>query len=133
MEDLITGSMGESYILQDRITLRRLEKEYSQALKDLRTRLNDIESRSTELQENQFSTTTKLKGQQIVGLTDGRRANFSVVSRTRLTFETSFSQKDLLVTQLESGNNGGDAVGLAQKQDANLLGKRWYFCECWGT
>ena len=132
VEGLITGSMGDRYILQDRITLRRLEKEYSQALQDLRTRLNDIESRSAELQDNQFSTTTKLKGQQIVGLTDGRRANFTVASRTRLTFETSFSQKDLLVTQLESGNNGGDAVGLAQKQDANLLGSDGIFANAGG-
>ena len=130
--DLISGSISDSYILQDRITLRRLEKEYSQALKDLRTRLNDLESRSAELQDNQFSTTTKLKGQQIVGLTDGRRANFTVVSRTRLTFETSFSQKDLLVTQLESGNNGGDAVGLAQKEDANLLGSDGIFANAGG-
>ncbi len=130
--DLIADSINDRYIQQDRITLRRLQKEYSQALQDLRTRLNDIESRSAELQENQFSTTTKLKGQQIVGLTDGRRANFTVVSRTRLTFETSFSQKDLLVTQLESGNNGGDAVGLAQKEDANLLGSDGIFANAGG-
>ena len=132
VEDLIASSVSEKYILQDRITLQRLQKEYSQALKDLRTRVNDIESRSSKLQANQFSTTTKLKGQQIVGLTDGRRANFTVVSRTRLTFETSFSQKDLLVTQLESGNNGGDAVGLAQKEDANLLGSDGIFANAGG-
>lgn len=132
VEDLITSSTGDRYILRDRITLQRLQKEYSQALQDLRTRLNDIESRSTELQKNQFSTTTKLKGQQIVGLTDGRRANFTMASRTRLTFETSFSQKDLLITQLESGNNGGDAVGLAQKQDANLLGSDGIFANAGG-
>ncbi len=132
VEGYIATSIGESNILQDRITLRRLQKEYSQALQDLRTRLNDIESRSSKLQANQFSTTTKLKGQQIVGLTDGRRANFTVVSRTRLTFETSFSQKDLLVTQLESGNNGGDAVGLAQKEDANLLGSAGVFANAGG-
>ncbi|MBV6627421.1 MAG: carbohydrate porin [Rivularia sp. (in: Bacteria)] len=122
VEDAIATSISDRYIQQDKITLRRLQKEFAQALRDLRTRLNDIDSRSSELQANQFSTTTKLKGQQIVGLTDGRGANFTVVSRTRLTFETSFSQKDLLVTQLESGNNGGDAVGLAQKEDGNLLG-----------
>ncbi|WP_414622145.1 iron uptake porin [Calothrix sp. CCY 0018] len=132
VEDAIAGSVGNANILQDRITLQRLQKEYSQALQDLRTRVNDIESRSSELQANQFSTTTKLKGQQIVGLTDGRNANFTVVSRTRLTFETSFSQKDLLITQLESGNNGGDAVGLAQKEDANLLGSDGIFANAGG-
>ncbi|MEO0843243.1 MAG: iron uptake porin [Cyanobacteria bacterium J06643_5] len=132
VNELITSSSNIRKIQQDRITLQRLEKEYRQALQDLRTRLNDIDSRSSELQANQFSSTTKLKGQQIVGLTDGRNANFTVVSRTRLTFETSFSQKDLLVTQLESGNNGGDAVGLAQKEDANLLGSDGIFANAGG-
>ena len=122
IESTIANVIGDKYLVQDKITLRRLETEYSQALQDLRTRLNDIESRSENLQANQFSTTTKLTGQQIIGVTDGRKANSTVVSRTRLTFSTSFSPKDLLVTQLESGNNGGDAVGLAQKQDLNLLG-----------
>ena len=132
MEESIATSVNDRYLQEDKVTLRRLQEEFGQALQDLRTRLNDIESRSSELQANQFSTTTKLKGQQIVGLTDGRRANFTVVSRTRLTFETSFSQKDLLVTQLESGNNGGDAVGLAQKEDFNLLGSNGVFANAGG-
>jgi len=132
VEETIATTITDKYIEQDRITLRRLQKEFGQALQQLRTRLDDIESRSSQLQANQFSTTTKLKGQQIVGVTDGRNANFSAVSRTRLTFLTSFSQKDLLVTQLESGNNGGDAVGLAQKQDSNLLGSNGTFANAGG-
>ena len=128
----LIATTNDRYILQDRITLRRLEKEYRQALQDLRPRLDDIASRTSEIRANQVSTTTKLKGQHIVGLTDGRKANFTVVSRTRLTFETSFSQKDLLVTQLESGNNGGDAVGLAQKEDDNLLGSAGTFANAGG-
>ncbi|MEL7246528.1 MAG: iron uptake porin, partial [Cyanobacteria bacterium J06573_2] len=67
VNELITSSSNIRKIQQDRITLQRLEKEYRQALQDLRTRLNDIDSRSSELQANQFSSTTKLKGQQIVG------------------------------------------------------------------
>ena len=122
MEELIATSVGDRYLQQDRITLRRLQKEFAEDLQDLRIRLDDIESRSSQLQANQFSTTTKLKGQHIIAVTDGRKANYSVVSRTRLNFLTSFSQKDLLVTQLQSGNNGGDAVGLAQKEGFNLLG-----------
>lgn len=119
-------------LLQDKLTLRRLQKEFGQALMDVRERLDDIESRFLDLQDNQFSTTTKLKGQQIFGLTDGRKANLTVVSRTRLTFSTSFSPKDLLVTQLESGNNGGDAVGLAQKENTNLLGSNGVFANAGG-
>ncbi|MEM7580425.1 MAG: iron uptake porin, partial [Cyanobacteria bacterium P01_A01_bin.80] len=36
----LIATTNDKYILQDRITLRRLEKEYRQALQDLRTRLN---------------------------------------------------------------------------------------------
>ncbi|NJO28702.1 MAG: iron uptake porin [Richelia sp. SL_2_1] len=132
VEETIATTITSKYIEQDRITLRRLQKEFGEALQELRTRLDDIESRSSQLQANQFSTTTKLQGQQIVAVTDGRNANFSAVSRTRLTFSTSFSQKDLLVTQLESGNNGGDAVGLAQKEDLNLLGSNGTFANAGG-
>ncbi|MBF2016533.1 MAG: carbohydrate porin [Rivularia sp. T60_A2020_040] len=132
VEETIATAITDKYIEQDRINLRRLQKEFGEALQELRTRLDDIESRSSQLQANQFSTTTKLQGQQIIAVTDGRNANFSGVSRTRLTFSTNFSQKDLLVTQLESGNNGGDAVGLAQKEDSNLLGSNGVFANAGG-
>ena len=132
VQSIIANVIDDSSLQQDKITLRRLETEYREALADVRKRLDDIDSRSSQLQANQFSTTTKFKGQQIFGSTDGRKANFSVVSRTRLTFSTSFSQKDLLVTQLESGNNGGDAVGLAQKEDLNLLGSNGIFANAGG-
>ena len=132
MEGTISTVIGESNIRADRITLARLQKEFGQALAQVRERLDDIDSRSAQLQANQFSTTTKLKGQQILGVTDGRKAHSTVVSRTRLTFSTSFSPKDLLVTQLESGNNGGDAVGLAQKEDSNLLGSNGIFANAGG-
>lgn len=132
VQDITASVVGDRYLRADRITLQRLQKEFASALADVRKRLDDMESRSEELQANQFSSTTKLKGQHIVGLTDGRKAHFSLVSRTRLTFSTSFSQKDLLFTQLESGNNGGDAVGLAQKEGSNLLGSNGIFANAGG-
>ncbi len=132
LEGSIADSVGESYLRADKTTLRRLQKEFSEALRDLRERLNDINSRSLQLKASQFSTTTKFRGQQVLGITDGRKAKLSVASRTRLTFATSFSQKDLLVTQLESGNNGGDAIGLAQQEDTNLLGSNGVFANAGG-
>ncbi len=132
IEGTIATTVGDSYLLQDKIILQKLQKEFSQALADIRKRLNDIDFRSSFLQENQFSTTTKLTGQQIFALTDGANAKLTVVNRTRLTFSTSFNPKDLLVTQLETGNNGGDAVGLAQKEDSNLLGSTGVFANAGG-
>ncbi|WP_026733053.1 iron uptake porin [Fischerella sp. PCC 9605] len=122
VESLIGDTLSDRYIQEDMIVLRRLQKEFRSALDDLQQRVDGLEARSSELQAHQFSTTTKLHGEAIIALTDGTDANKTVVSRSRLTFSTSFNQKDLLVTQLEAGNNGGDAIGLAQKEEENLLG-----------
>jgi hypothetical protein len=45
-----------------------------------------------------------------------------LIDRVRLNLKTSFSGRDLLVTQLEAGNDGNDAIGRAQEQGENLLG-----------
>jgi hypothetical protein len=122
VEDIIANSMSDRFIQEDMVVLRRLQKEFRSALDDLNQRVDGLEARNSELQAHQFSTTTKLHGEAIIALSDGTDANKTVISRTRLTLSTSFNQQDLLLTQLEAGNNGGDAIGLAQKDDDNLLG-----------
>lgn len=122
VEDIIADRMSDRFIQEDMIVLRRLQKEFRSALDDLQQRVDNLEARNSELQAHQFSTTTKLHGEAIIALTDGTDANKTVVSRSRLTLSTSFNQQDVLVTQLEAGNNGGDAISLAQQQEENLLG-----------
>ncbi len=122
VEDIIANTMSDRFIQEDVVVLRRLQKEFRSALDDLNQRVDGLEARNSELQAHQFSTTTKLNGEAIIALSDGSDANKTVISRTRLTLSTSFNQQDVLVTQLEAGNNGGDAIGLAQQEDDNLLG-----------
>lgn len=122
VEDIIADRMSDRFIQEDMIVLRRLQKEFRSALDDLQQRIDNLEARNSELQAHQFSTTTKLHGEAIIALTDGTDANKTVVSRSRLTLSTSFNQQDVLVTQLEAGNNGGDAISLAQQEEENLLG-----------
>jgi len=43
----------------DLATLRRLQEEFAADLASLRSRVDNLEARSAELQVNQFSTTTK--------------------------------------------------------------------------
>ncbi len=107
---------------EDLVTLRRLELEYRLPLDQIRTRLNDIEKRVTNLETNQFSATSKLQGEVIFALTEGRKANPTLVARTRLNFITSFTPNNRLITQLEAGNNGGDAISSVQNRIPNLLG-----------
>ncbi|RAM49191.1 MAG: porin [Hapalosiphonaceae cyanobacterium JJU2] len=120
--DTIAQTMSDRLIREDMVVLRRLQKEFRSALDDLNQRVDKLEARNSELQAHQFSTTTKLHGEAIIALSDGSNANKTVISRTRLTLSTSLNQQDVLVTQLEAGNNGGDAIGLAQQDDDNLLG-----------
>lgn len=118
---LIAGETGTT-IEQDVITIRRLINAYGDALADLRKRLDQITDRSGQLERQQFSTTTKLTGQVYGVLTGGTDAKTTRLTRVRLNLLTSFQGNDRLVTQLEAGNNGGDAIANAHDQGQNLLG-----------
>lgn len=118
---LLSGEAATT-IAQDVLTIRRLINFYGEALSDLRNRLNQISDRTTQLERQQFSATTKLSGQTDIILTNGTDAGATLISRVRLNLLTSFQGTDRLVTQLEAGNNGGDAISNAHHQRQNLLG-----------
>jgi Carbohydrate-selective porin, OprB family/S-layer homology domain len=121
VENLIADAIGDEFIQRDMIVLRRLQKDYRVALDELKNRIDISENRIQEMESNVFSTTTKLKIQGVYALTDGSDAKITVVNRTRLNFLTSFNRKDLLLLQLEAGNNGGDAVSNANSKNPNSL------------
>jgi hypothetical protein len=112
----------------DRVTevtdeLKRLMAEFEKELAVLKGRVDGLESKVKTLEAQQFSTTTKLRGEAsfILGgtpdfnsplrLSDGSRPD--APNRTtfnydaRLSFDTSFSGKDLLRTRLRAGNFTG--------------------------
>ncbi len=120
-EQLLAGDVGGT-AQQDVLTIRRLNVAYGNALSNLRSRLDNITSRNLKLDDRQFSTTTKLNGQTIFAVTNGSRDTLSLASRTRLNLITSFNGRDRLVSQLETGNNGRDAISTAQNRQQNLLG-----------
>jgi hypothetical protein len=103
----------------DRVTevtdeLKRLMAEFEKELAVLKGRVDGLEAKVGELEANQFSTTTKLKGIATfvtggaghTGIGDKLTANYDV----RLIFDTSFTGKDLLRTTLRSGNFGANSV-----------------------
>lgn len=122
VDSLIANRLGNQFIQQDLLTLRRLQREYRSALDELQQSVSRIGDRVPRLEANQFSTTTKLQGQAIIASTQGSHTNTSIVTRERLNLLTSFNSKDLLLTQLEAGNNGNDTIGRVQKKKLNLLG-----------
>lgn len=107
---LIPGEGGFSGLAtrEDLEVLRRLMAEFSVELATLRGRVDALEPRIAELEANQFSTTTKLRGEiifaanDIIGDGSSSVPNFNF--RTRLNFDTSFTGKDLLRTRLQAIN-----------------------------
>ncbi|UJL34862.1 iron uptake porin [Cylindrospermopsis raciborskii Cr2010] len=115
VSELIASSTADAVKREDLATLQRLQEEFSAELATLRGQVDALEARTGELEANQFSTTTKLKGEAIFGLTQafGDRvaggtekinSNFTFSDRVRLTLESSFSGKDKLQTRLNAGN-----------------------------
>ncbi len=103
----------------DRVTevtdeLRKLQEEFKAELIVLRGRVDGLEARVGTLESQQFSTTTKLKGEASFVLggvpgynarpgeanADGTAFNYDL----RLNLDTSFTGNDLLRTRLRAGN-----------------------------
>ncbi|MTJ06956.1 iron uptake porin [Anabaena sp. UHCC 0204] len=110
VNELIATATADMVTKQDLATLQRLQEEFSAELATLRGRVDALEARTAELEANQFSTTTKLKGEAIFAVSDvfgsetgdTNRAVFQ--DRVRLGLETSFTGRDLLTTRLAAGN-----------------------------
>jgi len=109
----------------DRVTevtdeLQRLMDEFKAELATLRGRVDGLEKKVGKLEAQQFSTTTKLRGEvsMMIGGVDDWKSSAKVNSNktafnydVRLSFDTSFSGKDLLRTRLRSGNFSSDPFG----------------------
>ena len=110
------GSVGQ----EDLDAIARLSQEFEAELATLGGRIDELESRTALLEDNQFSTTTKLAGEAIFGIASVvAGSNEELIAengddeidqvpvfgyRTRLELETSFTGEDLLFTRLSTGN-----------------------------
>jgi hypothetical protein len=124
IERLIASS--EAVVREDIDTINRLTQEFEAELATLGGRIDSLESRTAFLEDNQFSTTTKLKGEvifavadtfgdvqeteenpitgedEVVSDEDPTQTTFS--DRVRLNFDSSFYGEDRLRVRLEAGN-----------------------------
>ncbi|MCC5598010.1 iron uptake porin [Nostoc favosum] len=99
---------------EDLATLQKLQEEFATELATLRGRVDVLEARTEQLEEQRFSTTTKLNGQVIFAATDalgdaspsgnGDQSNLTFSSRVRLNFDTSFTGKDRLRIRFQASN-----------------------------
>ena len=102
--------------------LMKLMAEFEKELAILKGRVDGLEAKVGELEANQFSTTTKLSGiatMVLGGASEGGNASGLVGANeqvtfnydVRLSFDTSFTGKDLLRTRLRSGNFANSIFG----------------------
>ncbi|PSF38440.1 S-layer protein [Aphanothece hegewaldii CCALA 016] len=133
MERLIQDGVG--VLREDIDKLKRLAQEFESELAALGARVDNLEQRVAFLEDHQFSTTTKLKGEVIFSIADtfGDRASGGIPDqgggdetqtvfqdRVRLNFETSFTGKDLLRTRLQAGNFGGNQFNARSGTGTNM-------------
>jgi hypothetical protein len=101
----------DSVTSEDLEVIKKLTQEFRAQLSEIDNRINQSDKKIAQVQANQFSTTTKLKGEAIFNVTgavSGADPNNTVFGkRVRLLFETSFSGKDRLWTRIAAGNQPG--------------------------
>jgi Carbohydrate-selective porin, OprB family/S-layer homology domain len=115
--DQVTKQIGSStanfVTKEDLAILQRLQEEFAAELATLRGRVDGLEARTSELEANQFSTTTKLNAETIFAVSDtfGKGAvgddktATNLGYRVRLNFDTSFTGTDRLRTRLQARNS----------------------------
>jgi hypothetical protein len=105
---------------EDLATVKALQEEFKAELSTLKGRVDSLEATTATLEAQQFSTTTKLKGEAIfqasqvfdggTNAVDGNDTRFTFGNRVRLNFDTSFTGKDQLRVRLQARNIAPNSV-----------------------
>ena len=115
IERLIAGNTADFVKKEDLATLQRLSEEFRPELTSIRSRVDNLEARTTQLENHQFSTTAIIGGEVIFGLATAGggnppgtgKANTILSNLTRLQVVTTFTGIDRLRLELAAGNFSG--------------------------
>lgn len=147
INEIISAGLADKVSKEDLATLQKLQEEFAAELATLRGRVDALDAKTAKLEAQQFSTTTKLSGLAFFNVT-GATASGDVIretgarnpvtgrpitataNRPNVTFgyylflnlNTSFTGKDLLVTQLVTGNSSSPANNFASSGFFNSWG-----------
>lgn len=128
----------------DLITLQKLQADFATELSSLTNAITNLEAKTTDLEANSFSPTTKLDGVAIMAIAANYASksdlaqpaldinqdsivssqlnpNTNAIAIVRLNLSTSFTGEDLLYTRLEAGNSG-ISIGSLLDQPEALIG-----------
>lgn len=115
----LIGPQGDFARPEDLKTLQRLIDEFNTELTILATRVDTLEGRTAFLEDRQFSTTTKLFGQVVMGIqgrteNEGiffggftardRDTNINLITNTQLSLFTQLGRRSILLTGLRAGS-----------------------------
>ncbi|NMF60664.1 iron uptake porin [Pseudanabaena yagii] len=122
INEIISAGLADKVSKEDLATLKKLQEEFASELAALRGRVDNLEAKTAKIEEQQFSTTTKLLGSAnfLLGAiaTNGKRAidgqnrssNLIFAYSVNLRFNTSFTGKDLLSVNLGTNNSPSTAA-----------------------
>jgi hypothetical protein len=117
INDLIAAGLAGVVTRGDLVTIQRLQEEFASELAILRGRVDALEARATELEATQFSTTTKLFGQVVMGIQGRSNYDFdffldrlesdvepNFITNTQLSFVTQFDDRSILLFGMQAGS-----------------------------
>jgi hypothetical protein len=122
VNELIAAGTANLAKKEDLAAMQKLQEQFAAELATLRGRVDGLTTKTATLEKQQFSTTTKLKGDVIFSIsgvegndtagpanlarstTPITAENTTFSHRSRLSLVTSFTGKDQLVTRLQARN-----------------------------
>nr|WP_204102017.1 iron uptake porin [Spirulina major] len=135
IERILAAATSDLATKEDMEVLERLMREFEVELATIGTKVDNLEGRVQFLEDNAFSTTTKLFGQAILGVT-ARSANnnynlagntfidqdteTTLLHNVQLSLFTQFSPRSLLLTSFQAGD--GSTVTPSSRSLFNYVG-----------
>jgi porin len=125
LDQILSSGLQDKVSPEDLSVLQRLQSEFANELRAIATKIDTLDQRTSQLEAQQFSPTTKLTGQVIVAVSGGgfnsdriisptgaivtrNQPNTTLLHRLSLDLNTSFVGKDLLKIRLVTGSDGAD-------------------------
>ncbi len=132
-------SLSNKFSTQEEFAvIQKLQSEFATELKTLSSQIDNLEKKVDFIEEAQFSTTTVLRGGVDINLISAfgdKKAvpsgenpreeineNFTLSTRVNLNFDTSFTGKDRLRTNIIAGNVNGFGSGVTGTNMTLLIG-----------
>lgn len=133
VNQLIAAGLVDKLAKADLETLQKLQEQFAGELAALKGRIDAIETRTANIQAQQFSTNIVLGGQTIFGIAGGfggnrpgeGEANTIFTYLTQLQLVSSFTGKDRFRVGLITGNSDNDSFSNPQAFNTNMARLAW--------